>query len=87
MSIYVVTHKKYNIPKMKGYIPIQVGASLHENLGYKVDSDGDNISYKNPNYCELTALYYMWKNLDDDIIGLTHYRRYFCDKMTWKARR
>ena len=82
MSIYVVTHKKYNIPKMKGYIPIQVGASLHENLGYKVDSDGDNISDKNPNYCELTALYYMWKNLDDDIIGLTHYRRYFCDKMT-----
>lgn len=82
MSIYVVTHKKYPIPDKKGYIPIQVGAALHDGLGYLKDSDGDNISAKNPNYCELTALYYMWKNTEDDIIGLTHYRRYFCDKKT-----
>lgn len=82
MSIYVVTHKKYNIPKMKEYVPIQVGAAIYEDLGYEKDSEGDNISAKNPNYCELTALYYMWKNLDDDIIGLTHYRRYFCDRKT-----
>ncbi|MCR5416712.1 MAG: DUF4422 domain-containing protein [Pseudobutyrivibrio sp.] len=41
------------------------------------DDDGDNISAKNPFYCELTGLYYAWKNLDDDYIGLVHYRRYF----------
>lgn len=44
------------------------------------DDDGDNISEKNPYYCELTGLYYAWKNLDADVIGLVHYRRYFSMK-------
>ncbi len=83
MSIYVVTHKKYDIPEMEGYIPIQVGAALNADLGYLKDSGGDNISAKNKNYCELTALYYIWKNKpQDDIAGLVHYRRYFYTKRT-----
>ncbi len=44
------------------------------------DDDGDNISAKNPFYCELTGLYYAWKNIDADAIGLVHYRRYFSMK-------
>lgn len=83
MSIYVVTHKKYPIPKMKEYVPIQVGAALHDDLGYLRDSDGeDQISAKNKNYCELTALYYIWKNRSDPIVGMVHYRRYFYSKRT-----
>ena len=50
MSIYIVTHKKYNFPGMKNYIPIQVGAAYHEDLGFCKDSEGDNISLKNPHY-------------------------------------
>ena len=82
MAIYIVTHKKYSMPELKGYKPIQVGAALNPDLGYLKDSEGDNISEKNPNYCELTALYYIWKNCKDPVAGLVHYRRYFCTKKT-----
>lgn len=78
-SLYVVTHKKFNPPDIKGYYPIEVGTSLRgEYLGYIKDNTGENISDKNKNYCELTALYWIWKNdKHSDIVGICHYRRYF----------
>lgn len=77
IKIYIASHKKVILPSVDGYIPLQVGAALHDDLGYLKDNSGDNISKKNPNYCELTGLYYIWKNEKADIVGLTHYRRYF----------
>lgn len=78
IKVYIATHKKTELPKLQGYIPIQVGADLHDDLGYIKDNFGDNISKRNPNFCELTALYWIWKNEKEaDIIGLSHYRRYF----------
>lgn len=79
MKIYVVTHKKFNPPKIMGYIPIQVGKiNTNEKLGYISDDTGINIAEKNSTYCELTALYWMWKNdVSNENIGLCHYRRYF----------
>lgn len=80
IKILVATHKKYNMPSENIYLPIHVGCEGKEELGYQGDNEGDNISLKNPNYCELTGLYWAWKNLDCDVIGLSHYRRYFTNK-------
>lgn len=77
IKILVAAHKPYWMPDDDVYLPIQVGAAGKENLGWQRDDEGDNISIKNPYYCELTALYWAWKNLEADYIGLCHYRRYF----------
>ena len=77
IKILVAAHKKYWMPDDDIYVPIHVGAEGKESLGYVPDNTGDNISSKNPNYCELTGLYWAWKNLDCEYIGLCHYRRYF----------
>lgn len=78
IKVIVAAHKKYQMPDEKMYIPVQVGAEGKEKIeGYIQDNTGDNISSKNPYFCELTGLYWAWKNLDADFIGLVHYRRYF----------
>ena len=79
-KIIVATHKAYQMPADSIYVPVQVGAEGKASLGYVVDNTGDNISAKNKNYCELTGLYWAWKNLDADYIGLAHYRRHFSIK-------
>ena len=78
----VAAHKKFPMPEKKGYLPILVGATKNYKPGieYQRDDEGENISAKNPNYNELTAVYWAWKNLKDvDAIGLVHYRRLFFD--------
>ena len=75
--IYIVTHKRVELPKLKGYRAIQVGGASDSFPGCLRDDTGDNIADKNPNYCELTAMYWVWKNTDDPYKGLAHYRRYF----------
>lgn len=79
IKIIVISHKPYEIPKDPIYLPVEVGASSRDEHFFECrDNQGDNISNKNPNYCELTGLYWAYKNLDDyDILGLVHYRRYF----------
>lgn len=58
-------------------IPIQVGKALTDiHIAKVCDDTGDNISLKNVDYSEGTALYWMWKNTEgQDYIGLFHYRR------------
>lgn len=82
VKMLVAAHKEYKMPLDKElYVPIFVGSDINKNRpsGYQADNTGKNISSKNPNYNELTAIYWAWKNLDADIIGLNHYRRYFVD--------
>ena len=78
IRMLVAAHKAYPMPKDEMYLPLQVGkAGTDLNLGFQGDDTGENISRKNPAFCELTAIYWAWKNLDADYIGLCHYRRYF----------
>ena len=84
MPILVATHKKYEMPEDPLYLPIQAGAAIHPSLPYMGDNTGENISEKNASFCELTCLYWAWKNLDADFIGLCHYRRYFAGRFARK---
>ncbi|URZ08148.1 DUF4422 domain-containing protein [Clostridium felsineum] len=76
-KVFVCFHKKYVVPKSQIYVPINVGSNNNE-LNIISDNLGKNISDKNNNYCELTALYWIWKNANlNKYVGLCHYRRYF----------
>ncbi len=87
ICMVVATHKEYEMPIEPSYLPLQVGATGKEDFGYARDDTGENISEKNPCYCELTGLYWAWKNPElchpesfdgpADAVGLVHYRRHF----------
>lgn len=79
VKILIATHKQYFVPKDNMYLPIHVGADSNKNKTTFIDDNtGENISNKNPYFCELTGLYWAWKNLKGvDYVGLVHYRRYF----------
>lgn len=82
-EILVVTHKMFDDKQLpKGYKVIAVGEKerLSKTDWISDEENVDNIAYENPYYCELTALYSLWKSESKlDIVGLVHYRRYFMD--------
>lgn len=77
IKVIVAVHKPYWMPIEDCYLPLHVGKEGKTDIGFIGDNTGDNISTKNANFCELTGLYWAWKNLKADYIGLCHYRRYF----------
>lgn len=84
VRIIIAAHKAYRMPDDPMYLPLHVGAEGKTDpdgnvldLGYQKDNEGENISALNPSFCELTGLYWAWKHLDADYIGLAHYRRHF----------
>lgn len=88
IKILVCCHKPCNLPQDNVFFPIHVGAALSDiSLGFQRDDQlngepCDNISSKNRSFCELTAIYWAWKNIkklypDLQYIGLNHYRRFF----------
>lgn len=77
--IAVICHKKAKTPGDPSYCPIEVGAAGRKDhfLEIRDDLGEENISSKNGSFCELTGLYWAYKNVDCGILGLVHYRRYF----------
>lgn len=87
VKVLVVAHKLFDDSIIRdGYQVIKVGSNVSDEEAqkhdYLVDDVGNNISSENPFYCELTAQYWAWKNLNESdayYIGISHYRRYFFD--------
>ena len=78
VKVIIAAHKKYQMPKDEMYLPVHVGAAGKNRIeNYQRDDEGENISDLNPYFCELTGIYWAWKNLDADYIGMAHYRRHF----------
>lgn len=84
LYVLIAMHKNCKYHKNYGYYPIEVGADMHKEslLNVVKDNTGDNISKKNDIYCELTGMYWVWKNQEKaKYMGLVHYRRYFVKKI------
>ena len=74
--MYMITHKKVDyIPNHR--TPLFVGHGKNEN-NYIRDNTFDNIASLNPYFCELTGLYWIWKNdHTSEFVSIEHYRRFF----------
>lgn len=88
IHIAVACHKPSRLPKNSMLVPVQVNsATAARRMNMAHDDDGNNISLKNPHYCELTAQYWEWKNVEADYYGLCHYRRFLCFNVPSDAKR
>lgn len=56
IKILIAAHKPYWMPTDAVYLPVHVGAENKKSIGYTPDNTGDNISSKNPHFCELIGM-------------------------------
>ena len=80
LKIFLSYHKNTPVYKSDSFQPIQVGTELGDKLDFALkDNTGDNISFLNKYYCELTGHYWVLKNYidtcEEEYIGFAHYRR------------
>ena len=79
----LVTYKgRHKIIESDIFTPIQTGRAIADEVFDEMigDDTGDNISHLNSYYCEMSAIYWAWKNYEQlgnpDYIGFIHYRRH-----------
>lgn len=91
LKVFIASHTRKEMPTDSVYYPVLVGAAFHtdeeksEYDGYLFDDNGDNISSLNKSFCELTGMYYAWKNVSAEYIGIVHYRRYFAKHFVFRG--
>ena len=86
LNIFCTSIKYYKIlDKLPSYIAkIGLGNSNFPKNWY-IEKNGDNISYLNKYYGELTGIYWIWKNIlknfdKNDLVGNCHYRKLWLNK-------
>lgn len=83
VKIFVTYKDKHKLIKSDIITPIQTGRAIAKEKfeGMIGDDTGDNISFLNDNFCELTAIYWVWKHYEEignpEYVGFMHYRRHF----------
>lgn len=94
IKILICCHKDTEVCNNTIYLPIQVGHEI-SNIDLDMQKDDEvngkkceNISSLNGIYCEMTAMYWAWKNIrkvypDIEYLGLCHYRRYYIKRKRW----
>lgn len=87
VCIGVISHRSYAMPSDAAYLPIWVGPEKLKPHGFVSHAEGDGIPQLNDAYCELTGLYWLWKNIHSECKGIVHYRRIFAEKPTRKIGR
>ena len=81
IKLFVMTHKPFTPPADPMYVPLHVGRANAPDLGFLGDNTKDSISFYNAYFCELTGMYWLWKNYhESDFIGICHYRRYLINE-------
>ena len=77
VCIYSIAHNKIVVKELpSGYAALQAGASAYADIGCLKDNTENNISDLNVFINEITGLFWIWKNTNDDYVGLCHYRRF-----------
>lgn len=98
IKLYISTFQTADRATDDIFCPVSAGAALYAPqtpCAELCDNTGEQISVRNPQYCELTVQYWAWKNRTFDVGGLMHRRRWFdfsdpsplaCDQPKRRAR-
>ena len=82
IKILVTYKSRHKIIKSDIFTPIQTGRAIADEIFDEMigDDTGKHISNKNPYFCEMSAIYWAWKNYEQlgnpEYIGFMHYRRH-----------
>lgn len=81
IKLFVVSHKELNSDYYPDRTIIYVGPNqdkFYKNNGHDYkDNLNENMANKNYTYCECTAMYNIFKNINCEYVGIEHYRRLF----------
>lgn len=78
-NFYILNDKIVNFdPNISDhYKVINIGKTIYNSSNYLKENMGANLNNLNKYLDDLTGIYWVWKNTNDNITGIMHYNRYF----------